>query len=400
MTSNLTTLPPRASALVDSDRLTELCECLFESLSRTDQRRWGEMYVRGLVSVPGRKSIRHISDHVVGGGAEQSLQQFVNQSPWDWEPVQRRLAEYLCAEIRPRAWVVEEVVFPKNGGSSVGVERQYSHSAGRTLNCQLALAVFLIGEFGGCPVNWRLVLPPSWDRDDTRRNRSYIPDGVRHRSRWDLVLDCLAEMIDRWHLPAAPVVLDARQDRDHEPLLSVLEQRGYSYLLQVSENATVGRTAPTAGPQTAADVITRSVGPGMTLRAPYSSGKAMARTFFVTAPVYDPGAGRRIGHGKVYQPQRHLLAESAGASRRPRSLWLTNLHASQLAEAPELVRARRRVAADIPRLCDDRGLHHFEGRSYRGWHHHVTLTSIAHAHHLLNRLTDGPSLLREMLPYA
>ncbi|MFD1050963.1 transposase, partial [Kibdelosporangium lantanae] len=100
------------------------------------------MYVNGLVSVPGRKSIRKIADLVVGWRAEQSLQQFVNQSTWKWEPVRRSLAYQVNGMIRPRAWAVQEVVFPKNGDSSVGVARQYAPSAKRVLNCQLGLAVF------------------------------------------------------------------------------------------------------------------------------------------------------------------------------------------------------------------------------------------------------------------
>src|SRR5882762_6976453 len=109
----------------DVTTLSEFCDRVFMSLIRSDQRRWGEVYVQGLVSVPGRKSIRRISEMVVGYDADQSLQQFVNQSPWAWEPVRQALAEQMARMLRPQALVIQEVVFPKNGDSSVAVARQY-----------------------------------------------------------------------------------------------------------------------------------------------------------------------------------------------------------------------------------------------------------------------------------
>src|SRR5919197_671694 len=96
------------------DELSGFCQQLFDSMPRSDQRKWGEVYVRGLLTVPGRKTIRRISDHVAGGSVDQCLQQFVNQSPWRWEPVRRALA-LRAMEIRPQAWVVQEAAFPKAG---------------------------------------------------------------------------------------------------------------------------------------------------------------------------------------------------------------------------------------------------------------------------------------------
>src|SRR4051812_15375989 len=130
--------------LADSSRLAEFCRDMLMSLPRSDQRRWGEVYVRGLISVPGRKSVRGMSDHVVGGRADQGIQQFVNQSPWDWEPVRRSLAQLVISRFRPDAWVFDEVALPKNGASSVAVARQYAPSAGRVMNCQLGIGAFLV----------------------------------------------------------------------------------------------------------------------------------------------------------------------------------------------------------------------------------------------------------------
>src|SRR5262249_39261265 len=92
------------------DGLSSFCQDIFGSLARSDQRRWGEVYIRGLLTVRGRKTIRRISDHVVGGPVDQCLQQFVNQSPWRWEPVREAVAQWATA-IRPQALVVHEAAF-------------------------------------------------------------------------------------------------------------------------------------------------------------------------------------------------------------------------------------------------------------------------------------------------
>ncbi len=204
--------------LHDLSAFSSFSQGVFSSVARADQRRWGEAYVRGLLSVPGRKSIRRISDQVVGRDAGQSLQQFVNQSPWAWEPVRRALAEQVVPVLRPRAWVVQEVVFPKNGDSSAAVARQYAPSAGRVLNCQRAIAVFLVGDGGSVPVDWRLVVPRGWDGDVDQRSKVRLPASERSRPDWAYPLELVDELV-AWGLPPAPVVVELHDDREVYPLV-------------------------------------------------------------------------------------------------------------------------------------------------------------------------------------
>ena len=146
------------------------------NIPRADQRRWGELYIRGLASLPGRKSVRQIAGLVDDDGTEQALQQFVNQSPWNWRPVRRDLALYAESSLRPQAWVVTDFALPKNGNASVGVDRQYAHSLGRVINCQTGVSLFLTSEDAAVPIDWRLYLPPSWDADPERRERAHLPE--------------------------------------------------------------------------------------------------------------------------------------------------------------------------------------------------------------------------------
>src|SRR5438128_12412614 len=98
--------------------LVEFASEMFESMARKDQRRWGEVYLRGLMLDGKRKSVQPMAERLQDGD-EQCLQQFVNQSPWAWEPVRERLATRMQAELDPDAWIVDDTGFPKAGRSSV-----------------------------------------------------------------------------------------------------------------------------------------------------------------------------------------------------------------------------------------------------------------------------------------
>jgi SRSO17 transposase len=372
--------PPAADR--DTD-IPEHCHPHLSSLARSDQRRWGEAYVRGLVSVPGRKSIRRIAEEILGWRADQCLQQFVNQSTWNWEPVRHSLAQQVIDMIRPRAWVVTEAVFPKNGSSSVGVAKQYVPSAGRVLNCQLGMAVVLAGAEASCPVNWRLLLPPSWDGDEARRTRTHVPEAQQHRPRWHHLVHAIDQMSIGWHLTPAPVVYDATHEPDLEPRLRSLEERGLHYVLRVSPNAPLaGSRAPTCGERTLGEVAAlagRSTATQLVWQTYQDRRSPGARMIAANLPRPD---GRPWSPWHPVSTQRQLLAEWPVGQARPKALWLTNLSRTRLPELAGLIALHAKALDSLRDMEDTVGLHHFEGRSFRGWHHHVTLASLAYAYTL------------------
>jgi DDE superfamily endonuclease len=369
--------------------LSGFCDDIFSSFSRSDQRRWGETYVRGLASVPGRKSIRRISDHVVGGRADQCLQQFVNQSPWAWQPVRRALAQHVTDALRPAAWVVKEVVFPKNGASSVGVARQYAGSAGRTLNCQLGLAVFLAGEEGASPVNWRLLLPQCWDADAPRRARTHLPPGERSRPRWQSLLDALDEMTGEWGLPPMPVVADLRHEPQVSQLVPALEDRGLPYALRVAQRTPalspgLGLAAPST--PTVGEIATRSAARGTLAHGwkDYANDR-IHRSQFATAALPRLAGPAQVRTDRSYRGPRQVVGEWLPQRRSPKSTWLARLDEYRLPDLIGQLTHDYRVDTALTQLSHESGLHDFEGRSFRGWHHHVTLVSAVDAYRLLCR---------------
>ena len=183
-------------------RLIAFAEDVFASMPRKDQRQRGEAYLRGLLLDGKRKSIEPMAARLAaadadGEGArdlEQALQQFVSQSPWDWEPVRRRLAERVTAAIGPAAWVLDDTAFPKFGRHSVGVAPQYCGALGKVANCQVGVSVHAATDAASCPIDWRLFLPPEWDEDLERRRKAHVPDHERHRPKWQLALELLDEL--------------------------------------------------------------------------------------------------------------------------------------------------------------------------------------------------------------
>jgi SRSO17 transposase len=189
---------PRPEALLP--RLGEYVAHFRDAFRRRDQLRWAGVYVQGLLLGGKRSNAEGLASRVVlppEFGVEdvaQALQNFVNQSPWDEEGVWRRYRALLAPRLAgPHGvFVVEDVTFPKQGQRSVGVHRQFSRSAGRKLNCQIAVSVHYVSTAGDCPLALRLYLPRVWATDPDRLAAAGVP--VQHRrgaDRGRIALDLL-----------------------------------------------------------------------------------------------------------------------------------------------------------------------------------------------------------------
>ncbi len=371
-----------------NDELEDFLQLVLPSLQRSDQRRWASIFVRGLLTVPGRKGIAKISDHVAGGGAEQSLQQFLSQSTWRWDEVRRDLAQRM-SDAEPRLWVIKEIVFPKNGNNSVGVGRQFVASEGRVLNCQLAVAVFLVGDGWSCPVNWRLMLPPSWDQDASRRGKAHLPDDQRSVPRWQSIMDMIDEMTVDWGLHPLPVVADMLHQRELDPLVRGLEERGMQYALQVDPNQRAltvrtgrGATKAISFAQFIAESLARNA---IVANAWSTPPNRPGRTRLIAARLPSQSPSRIDGDAPtemVARPsvERYIATEWSPTRNAPQAAWVTSLDPRSLPGPMSDIGLHHQAADDRDALHDGLGLRHFEGRSYVGWHHYVTLVSVAHAY--------------------
>ena len=371
------------------DDISQLCRQVFSSLPRSDQRRWAEIYVRGLLNVPGRKTVRRISAQIAGGDAEQCLQQFVNQSTWRSDLIRRDLTLQLAEALDPAFWVLEDVVIPKNGHHSVAVDKQFAHPEGRALNCQLGLGLFLSGDGWSCPVNWRLPLPASWENDPGRRSKARVPPTERRKPRWEHMLDVIDEVAAEWMVPSRPVLGDLTPEPEVERCLRGLEERHLPYAMKVAVNRPA--TTSAARTMTFGQLLTGAVRGKSTAVNGWQASRDRPSLIHVIATPLASSLARPAR-------QRYLVAEWSPVRDMPRSAWVTSFPPSEISHLLDAIDRYSGVRTDMNVLYEKLGLRHFEGRSFVGWHHYATLVSVASACRLLCpeqpvALPDGDWLL-------
>ncbi|OKK14311.1 transcriptional regulator [Streptomyces sp. CB00455] len=370
-------------------------ERVFECLPRMDQRRWAQMYVQSLLITPGKKSVRRLAAAVCDSPtASQSLHQFVNASPWDWAPVRGELTRWTEREMAPSAWVLDLAVLRKRGEHSCGVHRRFVPATGRSVTCQVGVGGFLATQDSAVPVDWRLLLPGSWIKDPARRQRTKIPAEAGPRSLEQHALDVVDSLADASRTAPVPVVADLGDSTGAATLVRGLSQRGRDFVVSVpgSLHVLAGRhlrlhrpgTADGRGMLLAARSLFELDAAGLTrieTVGPWGGGPGRHSTVmscFVRLP--EPTAAGTQVH-RTYR----LFAVRSERARQPVKLWLTNLTHARTEEVLGLTRLMDRSAEAVRELEDDFGLLDFEGRSFPGWHHHMTLVSAAHAYRRFGR---------------
>jgi hypothetical protein len=367
--------------------LAEFAEEVFGQLPRVDQRRWARAYLNGLLTVPGKKTLQRLARAVSASPvAANGLQQFINSSPWEWRPPRAALARAAAQRVPVRAWTVGTSVIPKRGEHSVGVHRRFVRHTGRTLNCQVALGLFASSDQVSLPVDWRILLGCDWLSDEQRRRRARIPDTVRPQREWAHLLGFVDRVLADRALPAAPLVTDLGTVPDTLPLVAGLLRRGVDFAVEVSSGLPllpVGPALPVAPARPPA--VPRPRGATRPARELPTQGH------IVTTAGPDGRPRQLAVHSALVQlplanearPVLRLFAERGGPAGELR-FWLTNLVDRRITDLLALTAHAARTGAAISALEDGFGVRDFEGRSYPGWHHHMTMVSAAYTYRSLH----------------
>ncbi|WP_433497601.1 IS701 family transposase [Sphaerimonospora sp. CA-214678] len=391
-------------------RLEDFAGEVFTSFTRREQRSNGGLYLRGLMLDGRRKSMVPMAERL--GVDHQRLQQFITSSTWDYAAVRRRLAARAAGLVAPEAWVLDDTGHVKDGDASPGVARQYTGTAGQVTNCQIAVSVHAVTDSCSAALNWRLFLPESWDdalaadeqeaeRVAQRRRRCAIPEQVRHRPKWQLALDMLDELA-AWG-PAPPVVVADAGYGDVTALRLGLSARNIPYIVAVKgttsayDGDAVPETVPYSGrgrrpvakyrtTRSSLRDLVMSAGRSRLRRVTWRHGSkhttgnptAKMTSRFIALRVRP--ANRDIPRSDDgHLPECWLLAEWPPGESEPTDYWLSTLPADvRLRDLVRLAKIRWRIEHDYRELKTGLGLTHFEGRSFTGWHRHVTLVSAAH----------------------
>jgi SRSO17 transposase len=375
-------------------------------MGRKDRQRHAEAYVRGLLLDGERKSIEPMARRLPDGNI-QALQQFVNQSPWSHKEVSASLARKVEQEFVSEAyWLIDEVSFPKQGKHSVGVARQYCGALGKTANCQVAVTVDLGTEESSTPLNWALYLPEQWINDSLRREKAGIPKEVTFKTKTNLALELIDE-VKAWGLRDRVVLADSAYGDAYE-FRQELRSRQLDYIVQVSGDLTgwTDDPHPSELPMKRGGKIPRKrlyakeLPPARSLHEiakalPSQGWKKVAWREGIKGPLCSRFArviawmANGLVQGKTMNvPAEELLIEWPEKSDGPVKFWLSSLDPRRTTWRGLVRKAkgRFRVEQDYREMKREVGLDHFEGRSWQGWHHHVTLVTVAYAFLMLERM--------------
>lgn len=392
-------------------QLEEFLDYITDGMGRPERRRAMAQYLTGLLLDGERKSVVPMAARLVETEAEaeamrQRLQQCVTVSTWADSEVRRRLALRLEKALRPEVYIVDDTGFPKKGKHSVGVARQYSGTLGRTDNCQIATSLHVANDTASGCIGMRLYLPEQWASDIARRRAVGVPDDVVFKRKWQIAIDLLDESL-AWGLPSRPMLADAAYG-DCTEFRDALVERGCRYMVGIT--GTHVAWPPGSRPRPPRRKHATGRPPTQyrdSKRTPTAIAELVAPLQHRGYSVADGKGGRKKGFFafvRVQLAERHtkgrppseelwLISEWRPAKKEYR-YYVSNLPASTSRhELVRLIKLRWRVERDYQEAKAEIGLDHFEGRTWTGLHHHMTLCAAAHGFLAIQRQVFPPEAL-------
>ncbi|MGD9538950.1 MAG: IS701 family transposase [Alphaproteobacteria bacterium] len=360
-------------------------------------------YCTGLATPEIRKSVESIAAHLApqaARAAHQSLHHFVSASNWSDRAVlgvARDHALPALAQRRERlAWVMCDSGMVKKGTHTAGVFRKYCARVGRRTNCQSAVMLFVCAEQAALPIALRLYLPETWTSDWPRRRGAGIPDSIRFQTRADIAIQqirqAIADGVSPGVVSAGPLYGDDARFR------RTLSGLGLPYIVGVKETTELFSAAPPvlsslrAGPLPSTarperPMSAKALGAALSMRAfrPLhwrKMGEPMVSRFAALRVL----PATRAGQQQKAEPE-WLLIEWPEGEAAPQRYWLSTLpEDTGIDELVELAMRAWEGEAGYRALKDEIGLGHYEGRGWRGFHHHAALCVAVYAFLLRERM--------------
>jgi SRSO17 transposase len=399
------------------ERFAAYVEGLVSVLGHADRAKPLRDYCTGLLLPCERKSVEPMAAVTAPqrtAAQHQCLLHFVGEGGWSDEAVLGKVREMVLPVIERQgpieAWIIDDTAFPKKGKHSVGVARQYCGQLGKQDNCQVAVSLSLANAHASLPVAYRLYLPEAWASDVARRKKAKVPEEVGFQTKVEMALDQARAALSAG-LPRGVVLMDAGYG-NHSELRSALAGLELSYVAGILSNTTVwgpgtgplppkpyvpGRGRPTK--QLRRDAEHRPVKvKDLAFSLPAKAWRRITWREGTNAPLTSRFArlrlriARRDFNRSEPWPPEWLLIEWPEGEKEPTKYWLSNLSEDiGFARLVELAKLRWRIERDYQELKQEIGLAHFEGRGWRGFHHHATLCIAAYGFLIRERATISPS---------
>jgi SRSO17 transposase len=359
-------------------------------LGRSERRVAAASYVSGLLMPGQRKSIEPMAARL--GIDPQRLQQFIADSPWDEEQLWRVIRREVIPHFEPiEAWIADETGWLKQGKHSVGVSHQYCGTIGKQANCQVSVELVVSNGFLAAPVGGRLYLPQSWAEDPERRAKAGVPPEITFATKSQLALQLIERALADQVAPA-PVLGDAAYG-DSFAFRQRLRELNLEFFLQVTPEEHLGWTqeVPTvlkgkyrklANQELAASArhlldIARSLPDAAWNNCSWITGDGKRHHTRIAWQEVFLARGLKEPDGRLEKVW--LVVDWPKGAQQPYHCYLAHFH-RQPAKACclKLSRSRWHVEQYFQRSKDDLGLDHYEGRSWRGFHHHLVMSAIAY----------------------
>lgn len=397
-------------------RFAEYVGSLGSVIGQVDRTRQLRDYCTGLMLPGERKSVEPMAARTAPArtaAQHQSLLHFIANAAWADEDVLAKVREMVLPAIEKsgpiEAWIIDDTGFPKHGKHSVGVQVQYCGQLGKEANCQVAVSLSIANHSASLPAAYRLYLPQEWAKDKARRKKAAVPRDIRFKTKPEIALDQI-----RWAceagLPRGVALMDAAYGVDSR-LRTGMTALGVSYVVGIQpkllmwpagiEPRRKGRPLNNTGRRDEPDLISakrlaRDLPEDAWQMIQWREGSAeWLSSRFARMRV-------RVGHTQLKPElisEEWLLIEWPAGDAEPTKYWLSTLPADiDFRELVDFAKLRWRIERDYLELKQEVGLGHFEGRGWRGFHHHATMCIAAYGFLISERETIPPSGPRRAAP--
>lgn len=400
-------------------RFAAYVEAVASVLGHADRDAPFRSYCTGLLLPGDRKSVEPMAARVEPWrvqAAHQSLHHFVAKADWSDETVLAAVRTRVLPEIERggpiRAWIVDDTGFPKKGTHSVGVARQYCGQLGKQDNCQVAVSLSVANEQASLPIAYRLYLPEAWANDTERRAKAGVPEDVQFQTKPQIALAQI-QAAQQAGVPPATVLTDAGYGID-TAFRDGITELGLSYVVGIQSSTSLwppdvaplapkpwsGRGRPPSLLRRDADhkpLSAKELAHSLPKRAWRrvtwrEGGNASLASRFAAVRV-------RPAHRDYWLPTvraaEWCLIEWPAGEKEPTKYWLSTLPADiRLRDLVRQAKLRWHIERDYQELKQELGLGHYEGRGWRGFHHHATLCIAAYGFLISERSAIPPSAER------
>ncbi len=368
-------------------RLSGFFDGIGEILNNKCRRASFAMYAMGLLADGERKSAEPIAARACGDpesvdAVHTRLLHFVKDSVWSDRAVRRFAAQHGLAAIQQRehidSWILDDTGFLKQGKHSVGVQRQYTGSAGKVANCQIGVSLSVASRNYHMPIDFDLYLPQSWIDDEARREKARVPTLMPFRTKIEIAMHMVERAIENG-IPPGVVLADSFYG-DSSELRGHVRSLGLDYLVAVETRTRVwclDSVARRRGDPLSLGELARQLDPGVFRRITWRQGSkhdlSSRFAFLRVLPFTDEAA-------TTMREEVGLIVEWEDSEPTPKKFYFSSLPiTTPRKELVRLCKQRWRTERVYEDLKGELGLDHFEGRTYPGWHHHVSVALACYA---------------------